>query len=504
MLQFLQSEGAVWAKTARLEPMDNILSRMAESTFTVERPPIPTAASPGRRDAGGPRVAPQWLLLVAITFAPWAFGCVHGWAMTALTAELGLALIFWLIACAAQREWPKVPKVLAGVAVSLIALGWIAVLNAQFEYDPDALYYEPLNRFLKFGPGSIYRSLSLQSVLHWTVLLGVSCFVCDLAADRRWRKRVWSTMAFNGAALALLGVAQRMTGAKSIFWSSEHSGAFFATFVNHDNAAAFLNLTWPLLGAGLLLALDSRTSSLRGKAAWGAGLILTLAAVLVSGSRTASLIALLLFAAGFGWFAWRTYEGDFVAERRFEALAAGLLVLLLIAAATVFAGFDLSLEKWSRLKGELNINNSRWVAYQVCWKMAGKAGSWGFGPGTFETAFPYFTQHLGDALKGRWTFAHQDYLQTVIEWGYIGSALLGIYVFGGFVQWYCAGRGLRGRSPSQSGFDLRNKILHLGIVLALAGVLLHALVDFPLQIFSIQLYTAILLGLLWGSLKNKL
>ncbi|MFM8657561.1 MAG: hypothetical protein ACKOD5_10595, partial [Chthoniobacterales bacterium] len=41
-------------------------------------------------------------------------------------------------------------------------------------------------------------------------------------------------------------------------------------------------------------------------------------------------------------------------------------------------------------------------------------------------------------------------------------------------------------------------ILSMACSFALAGVSLHALVDFPLQISSLQLYTVIIAGLAWG------
>jgi O-antigen ligase len=117
------------------------------------------------------------------------------------------------------------------------------------------------------------------------------------------------------------------------------------------------------------------------------------------------------------------------------------------------------------------------------------AGAWGFGPGTFAITFPHYTQELGAAIPGIWRFAHDDYLQTVIEWGWVGASVWALLFFGGLVRCFHFCR--RGRSADRA--------LLFTSGLALGGVALHALVDFPLQIASLQLYTAVYLGLGWGS-----
>jgi hypothetical protein len=72
---------------------------------------------------------------------------------------------------------------------------------------------------------------------------------------------------------------------------------------------------------------------------------------------------------------------------------------------------------------------------------------------------------------------------------------LGLIFFGGI---FVAIRNLRQPGRAVEWRSRHRRLLPV-IVLALLGVALHALVDFPLQIASLQLYVAVYLGICWGS-----
>jgi O-antigen ligase len=89
---------------------------------------------------------------------------------------------------------------------------------------------------------------------------------------------------------------------------------------------------------------------------------------------------------------------------------------------------------------------------------------------------------------------HEDYLQTILEWGWVGGSLWALLLFGGIVV------GIRSYNKyARLDWTPRRRLLQPLVVMALIGVALHALIDFPLQIASIQLYVATYLGLCWGS-----
>ena len=192
-------------------------------------------------------------------------------------------------------------------------------------------------------------------------------------------------------------------------------------------------------------------------------------------------------------------------RRSWKTAAATSLVVILMTMAVVFAGGQ-SLRRWESLPAALQLNGSRPLLWRVSWGMAKDAGFWGDGPGTFKVLFPR-SPHMLPELYGKyivhdyqpgqpvsmWNHAHNDYLQTVIEWGWVGATLWAALMLGTLYML------MRTAFASSSTADLRIRILTRSAAIALLGVLVHAWVDFPLQVEAIQFYIAALFALAWAA-----
>jgi O-antigen ligase len=170
--------------------------------------------------------------------------------------------------------------------------------------------------------------------------------------------------------------------------------------------------------------------------------------------------------------------------------------LFLLFAVAQASHLEQPLHRWEAL-GEHISADARLAAARVALQALPQAGVLGFGPGTFRAVFPTFAKAAELLpLSGQWRFLHQDYLQTAMEWGWLGSLVWALLFFGGIVV---AIRNLRKIRDS----SWRHRVILLMSIFALGGVALHALVDFPLQIESIQLYVATCLGVCWSSSSWK-
>lgn len=453
------------------------------------------------------RHASGWLLLAALIFAPWAYGCTSADEIAKLNGILGTALVLWLASLllgvltrhnrvSDPGHRGGMPRVLIIIASAVLVLGWAMALNARSIYDADFFLFISRRNILPSAPGSVDVAISSAWMLRATLLIGVMFLVVDLARNPVWLLRFWWTIAIAGGSIALLGLLQKGTGAPMIFWQPAkqwgESPIFFASYYYHGNAGAYLNLVLPpALGLAARAIMRPRASVVKAISLTLA--LLVVAAVAANTSRVAELIGAIMTLLLLVSFARAALRKRGMLRYKTLLFGAGLVVFTLFAIARA-SHLDESLKRWNELSVQLPAD-SRWLASLAALRAVGDASYFGFGPGTFRVIFPYYTSGLGPGIEGTWRFLHEDYLQTVLEWGWLGSLLLGLIFFGGI---FVAIRNLRQPGRAVEWRSRHRRLLPV-IVLALLGVALHALVDFPLQIASLQLYVAVYLGICWGS-----
>jgi MFS family permease len=308
--------------------------------------------------------------------------------------------------------------------------------------------------------------------------------------------RLWYVIGLVGGSIAFLGLLQKATEAQMIFWQPPPPPeygvtTFFATYFYHGNAGAFLNLVWPL-SAGLVIRAFTSRSQPGMRALWTIVFIITIAGVVANTSRMAQVVALFLLVViglHFGPGLLRRLHG----AQKSVAIAGALALVLALIALAQATHLEQPLNRWQLVSEQIPAD-ARWQASRVALDAVPGAGFFGFGPGTFRVVFPGYNIGSGHAVPGSWRFLHEDYLQTVLEWGWLGSSLWALLFFGGIAVGILS----YNRYATRDWMPRRRVMQPLAII-ALAGVAMHALVDFPFQIESIQLYVATYLGVCWGS-----
>jgi hypothetical protein len=440
------------------------------------------------------RDAARWIFLAALIYAPWAYGGTTSTSIQIINWLLLLAFILWIVELLVRWRRPRFPRLLLFLTCALITIGGWMALNAISIYDSDFYVFVPLRNFASHLTGSVDYAISSAWMLRGALLLCAILFVVDVSQSSRWLLRLWYTIGLAGGTIAFVGLLQKATGAQMIFWQTAPvwgAKTFFATYYYHGNAGAYLNLVWPLT-AGLAVRAFTKPSHPGMRALWVSVLILTLAAVLANTSRMAQLIALLLLIALCVQLGPALLRKVSHGEKNI-ALAGVIAILLTLFALGQATHLEQPLNRWQSVTKRIS-SDARWQASRVAIGALRDVGFFGFGPGTFRVVFPSYNNVANKPAPGTWRFLHEDYLQTVLEWGWLGSTIWALLFVGGIAI------GIRSYKKSAAqGWAPRRRLFQPFVIAALIGVALHGLVDFPFQIASIQLYVATYLGLCWGS-----
>ncbi|MBA2744068.1 MAG: hypothetical protein H0U43_07160, partial [Chthoniobacterales bacterium] len=311
------------------------------------------------------RTSSRWLLLGALVYAPWAYGCTTSETIGILNQMLAAMLALWIADLILSRRVPRVPLPLLTIAGALLALGWWMVINAHSIYDSDLFVFIPRPHPFPGLAGSVDEQVSAAWMVRATVLLGLVCFVADLSLRPIWLMRLWAAISVAGGSVALLGLLQKASGAQMLFWGEAPDApfkTFFASYYYHANAGAFLNLALPL-ALGLAIRVLSRPGSPAARAVWPACAFCLILAVVAVTSRVAQILGFgLMIAIALLWLrgrARRTTRGEF-----FAILAGAAVVIVAAIAIAQASHLDQPLERWGELRRQLPAD-SRWLASQA-------------------------------------------------------------------------------------------------------------------------------------------
>ncbi len=373
-------------------------------------------------------------------------------------------------------------------------------------------------------PVSLYPSSTRHEVYMLSLAVATFLLGAIVLADRVAFAVVGVLVALNGAALAFFGLAQQLTWNGQLFWSIPltRGGVPFASYVNRNNAAGFLNMclacavgltVWGVVHSSYAvwrrgvvqpdsLAADSlnspRTDSPPSSRALLATLLLPLARLNFAtavGLTTAGCIAA-------GVFSSLSRGGmiGLVAASAITLVAAGLAgrwrhswlgpVLLPVVIGALLIGHvgrsDSVIQRASTvLDNEVRQADGRWQNWADGWVAATALLPTGSGLGTYRHVYRLYERQPSNV----WFYhAENQYLQTLVEAGLPGVGLLLIVL--GLVALACW-RLLRATDPASYALGIAGTF-------ALAGQAVHAVFDFGLYLPANMLLLALICGAVCG------
>ncbi|MBL9156013.1 MAG: O-antigen ligase family protein [Verrucomicrobiales bacterium] len=436
----------------------------------------------------------RWLvalapLVAAFFYVPLAFGGTTPESVRVLDWLLLHGFLLWVCVLVLERRLPRLPLALWIPLLVLLVLGAFQWWNAKAVTDQTFGEIRPIEGALTFLPGTISANATRPILVNLGALALGGLVLQDALAGTRVRWLLFRVIALAGFVIALIGIYQKASHAEAMLWSEVRpfeGTKFFAAYRYHGNAASFLNLSWPAALAVYLRSRLLRPGSIVASLDFCVFFLLA-AAVFVNSSKAGQILGLV----GVVLAAWR-FRAEFLTNAGTNRVGMLVLALFLIVLGGVFVmpGLLNVIANWNAFAENPGSLTGRLLAYGASMGAIADHGLWGTGAGTFRFIFPYYTLELEDRIVGYWHYAHSDWIQTIIEWGWFGFLAWATVIGGAFVRLW-----KRCRDASRKE---RTELSCSVALLALFLVLLHAVADFPLQIPSLQWLFVFYLALGWS------
>ena len=439
-------------------------------------------AEPAREERSGRMRIPTALLALTVAGSVLAVGTVHlpVLLVVAVFAFAGAAFALRERALAGKSVAPPLPALVC-VALALFTLAqatpmpmsWLRVL-APTNADVWDRCLLPLGEpGPAWAPISLDPGASLVEALKWAVYAAVLTTAATLAARKGAALGV--TIVFVSATLAALtGLGHGVVGATKVWGlyrpDLERQAWHMGPLLNPNNLAGYLNLG---ALAGLGVALSQRPLLPRWMVVPAVALLIGMVVMTASRGGVATLPLGVLGLA----VAHRLREGR---GREGGPGAAGWLAIGAVLGGAVLAALGGTYATWAELydKDVSKLEMAFWAR-----SMISAHPVFGVGRGAFETVFPAHNPARGYSL---YTHAENFFVQWATEWGLpVTIAALAT------LAWAFR--------PRRVG--LTKSAVVAGAWMGVAALLVQNVVDLGLEIPSVCIAVATLLGSIWGAAR---
>lgn len=319
----------------------------------------------------------------------------------------------------------------------------------------------------------------------WATMAAVFWLVRDGLTAAIPRRILWWTLAALAIVSVLMACHQRFVAPEWLMLGRLQAEQFFGRasgpFGSPNSLAAFLVLLLPAAGA---LALRRHASAAE-RIGWGwfaAVLLVGLLLTLSRGAWVGLALALAVWPLAVGRWRWRTRLG-------WAAVAVAAVVL---ATAALHRYSPKARERMAALV-EHTGERSRPMLWRAAWQIWREHPAWGGGAGSYNLRFE---RHRPETFPDDPQWAHNEYLNTLADYGAAGVALL---LAGAGVAAFGRRRGTSARGASRRVNDaLESPAVRRALGIGLLAFALHAAVDFHLKIPALGLAFAAVAALALG------
>jgi tetratricopeptide (TPR) repeat protein/O-antigen ligase len=440
-------------------------------------------------------------LLCLLFFAPLMFGAVETWSL-AVIETTSFALFFSWVLVRTRTGEPKLSVIKPPFLVPIGLLVCIAILQVtplpasllKIIAPHTSKVYQDV-ALIGGSPGwltlSLYPHATVLELLRFLSNISVYVLTVQIVRNRNSTDVMTAAILITGVCIALTGMFQLGTSNRKLLWFREvrqlsHS---FGPYVNRNHFAGLMEMLIPVcIGMSIYLLPSVRNKyGNRVRVAeffthkktnrlilYFAGVIIMITGLFLSLSRG----GIVGFSLGMFFFGIMLLTRNSTRMKGWIVAVSFLTVLLSVG----WFGWMPVIERFAETTHADTSSTYRVNNWKDSLEIIKSYPLFGTGLGTYEYTYPRYKTFGG---QERWEHAHNDYLEGAIEFG-IPGLIIGMYIIGGF--YLTMFRVLRQRTSAYS------RLLGIGGMAGITGMLIHNLVDFNFHIGANALFFSFLFG----------